>query len=280
MRRIAAVALVFCFAVCGRAYAAPGLPYYLALGDSLGRGIQPMPDGQLVDTNQGYVDGVYAFYRLRHPLLQLKKLACSGESTTTMVDGGGECSYPLGNQLAQAVEFLHTHRVLLVTITIGGDDVLGCIMRDGTIISGCPEQGLAAVGHNLPYILSELRAAAGPNVPIVAANYFDPFLAASLLLPGGQGQVLAQFSLAYTVWLNALIENLCNNAGDPVADVARAFKIVDFANVPGFNVPLNAFLELTWTWIGAPPPRGPDIHPNAAGYAVIATAFVKTIGPL
>ena len=78
---------------------------------------------------------------------------------------GGKCSYPLGNQLAQAVDFLHTHRVLLVTITIGGDDVLGCIMRDGSIINGCPEQGLAAIGHNLPYILSELRAAAGPNVP-------------------------------------------------------------------------------------------------------------------
>src|SRR6476469_9123966 len=174
MRRIAAVVLLLCFMACGRAYAAPGLPYYLALGDSLGRGTQPMPDGQLVDTNQGYVDSVYAFYPLRHPLLQLKKLACSGESTTTMVEGGGNCPYPLGNQLEQAVAFLHTHRVLLVTITIGGDDVLGCIRRDGSIINGCPEQGLAAIGHNLPYILSELRAAAGPNVPIVATNYFDP----------------------------------------------------------------------------------------------------------
>jgi lysophospholipase L1-like esterase len=277
MRRIAAVVLVLGVMGCGRAYAGPRLPYYLALGDSLGRGTQPMPDGTLVDTNQGYVNGVYSYYRLTHPLLQLAKLGCSGESTTTMI-AGGKCSYPLGNQLAQAVEFLHTHRVLLVTITIGGDDVLGCIMRDGTIISGCPEQGLVAVGQNLPYILSELRAAAGPNVPIVAANYFDPFLAATVLLPGAQGQALAELSLAYTVSLNALIETLSSNAGDRVADVARAFKITEFANVPGFNIPLNAFLSLTWTWIGAPPPRGPDVHPNAAGYAVIATAFVRAIG--
>jgi len=279
MRRIAAVVLLLCFMACGRAYAAPGLPYYLALGDSLGRGTQPLPNGTLVDTNQGYVNGVYSFYRLTHPLLQVAKLGCSGESTTTMVEGG-ECSYPLGNQLAQAVDFLHTHRVLLVTITIGGDDVLGCIMRDGSIINGCPEQGLAAIGHNLPYILSELRAAAGPHVPIVAANYFDPFLAASVLLPGAQGEALAQFSLASALSLNALIENLSSNAGDRVADVARAFRITDFANVPGFNVPLNVFLELTWTWIAAPPPRGPDVHPNAAGYAVIATAFVRAIGPI
>ena len=278
MRRIAAVVLVLCFMVCGRAYAAPGLPYYLALGDSLGRGTQPLPDGTLVDTNQGYVNGVYSFYRLTHPLLQLAKLGCSGETTTTMI-AGGKCSYPLGNQLAQAVDFLHSHRVLLVTITIGGDDVLGCIMRDGSIVNGCPEQGLVAVSHNLPYILSELRAAA-PNARIVATNYYDPFLAAPVLLPGVQGQALAQLSLAYTVSLNALIENLCSNAGDRVADVARAFKITDFANVPGFNIPLNAFLSLTWTWIGAPPPRGPDVHPNAAGYSVIATAFVRSIGPI
>ena len=58
MRRIAAVVLVLCFMVCGRAYAAPGLPYYLALGDSLGHGTQPLPNGTLVDTNQGYVNGV------------------------------------------------------------------------------------------------------------------------------------------------------------------------------------------------------------------------------
>ncbi len=88
MRRIAAVVLVLCFMVCGRAYAAPGLPYYLALGDSLGRGTQPLPNGTLVDTNQGYVNGVYSFYRLTHPLLQVAKLGCSGESTTTMIAGG------------------------------------------------------------------------------------------------------------------------------------------------------------------------------------------------
>lgn len=278
MRRIAAVVMMLWLAVCGRAYGAPGLPYYLALGDSLGRGIQPLPDGTLVDTNQGYVDGVYAFYRLRHPLLQVAKLACSGESTTTMI-AGGKCAYPLGNQLAQAVAFLHTHRVLLVTLTIGGDDVLGCITPGG-VVPNCVTPGLTAVGQNLPWILSELRAAAGPDVPIVAANYYDPILAAWVLLPAPQGQALAQLSLGYTVALNMLIESLCSNAGVPVADVARAYRITDFANVPGFNVPLNVFLELTWTWIGAPPPRGPDIHPNAAGYAAIAAAFVRATGRL
>jgi lysophospholipase L1-like esterase len=278
MRRIVALsAFVFC-AISGAAYAAAGQPYYLALGDSLARGVQPLPDGTLVNTNQGFVDGVYAYYRLRHPQLQLAKLGCSGESTTTMI-AGGKCSYPLGSQLAQAVDFLHSHRVALITITIGGDDVLGCISPAGIDPDPtCVERGLFAIGNNLPQIISALRAAAGPKVPIVGANYFDPILAAWVLLPGGQ--TLALDSLQVTLGLNALLESLYSNAGIPVADLARAFRITDFANVPGFNVPLNVFLELTWTWIGAPPPRGPDVHPNTAGYAVIAATFIRTIGPI
>lgn len=278
MRRIAAVVMVLLFGVCARASAAPGVPYYLVLGDSLGRGIQPLPDGTLVDTNQGYADNVYALYRLGHPLLQMAKLACSGESTSTMI-AGGKCNYALGSQLEQAKAFLRSHRVLLVTITIGGDDVLGCITPGG-VIPNCADPGLAKVAQNLPFILSELRAAAGPKVPIVATNYYDPILAAWTLLPAPQGQQLAQFSLAYTIALNTLIESLCSDGGVPVADVARTFRITDFANVPGFNVPLNVFLEITWTWIAAPPPRGPDIHPNAAGYSAIAATFVRTIGRL
>jgi lysophospholipase L1-like esterase len=223
---------------------------------------------------------VYAFYRLRHPLLQRKTLACSGESTTTMISGHGNCNYALGNQLEEAKEFLRHNRVLFVTLTIGGNDVLGCITPTGGVMPNCLDPGIQDVANNLPYILNELRSAAGKNVPIIAATYFDPILAASVLLPAPEGQDLAQFSLEYALWLNSIIESECSDAGVRVADVARAFHITDFANVPGFNVPLNAFLELTWTWVGAPPPRGPDIHPNASGYSVIATVFVKTIGPL
>ena len=63
---------------------------------------------------------------MKHPFLRLKKLGCSGETTTTMITGG-VCDYTAGNQLAQAMAFLQTHRVVLITITIGGDDILHCI---------------------------------------------------------------------------------------------------------------------------------------------------------
>ena len=275
MRRLVVMVLLV-LAVSRVAYGAPPVTHYLALGDSLAQGIQPQPNGDLVATNQGYVDGVYAFYRLHHPSLQLTKLGCSGENTTTMITGG-VCTYPLGNQLAQAVAFLRTHRVALVTITIGGDNLLHCISAAG-IDPACAAAGATAIGNDLPQIIFALRAAAGPKVPIVAANYYDPFLAAWTLLPGGQQ--LAIDSLQATLGLNALLENIYSGLGVPVADVARAFHITEFANVPVFNVPLNVFLSLTWTWMGAPPPRGPDIHPNAVGYAVIASTFIRTTGPL
>ena len=119
-----------------------------------------------------------------------------------------------------------------------------------------------------------------PTVPIVAANYYDPFLAAWVLLPPPEGPQLAVDSLQITQVLNTLLENIYTGFGVKVADVARAYRIADFSNVPGFNLPVNVLLSLAWTWIGAPPPRGPDIHPNVAGYAVITSAFVRAIGAL
>ncbi len=65
--------------------------------------------------------------------------------------------------------------------------------------------------------------------------------------------------------------------GVPVADVAHAFRIYNFLPVPGENVPANVFLTLGWTWMGAHAPIGPEIRPNAAGYAVIASALAAKI---
>src|SRR5438477_13188118 len=125
-RRSMTICAVLTLWVSGSAYAAATPVYYLALGDSLARGVQPTRTGVLVETNQVYVDDLYAYYRLRHPELRLAKLGCSGETTETMI-AGGVCSYPLGSQLAEAVQFLQTHQVALVTLTIGANNILRCI---------------------------------------------------------------------------------------------------------------------------------------------------------
>jgi len=192
-----------------------------------------------------------------------------------MIHGGGGCSYAGGSQLAAAVNFLETHRVAFVTLDIGANDVDHCISLAG-IDETCVTSGLTAVTTNLPGILAELRLAAGPATPIIAMNYYDPFLAAWTF--GTSGQQLAIASLQVTTAFNSILEGAYSAFSVPVADVASAYRIDDFTIVPVVNLPLNVLLELSWTWIGAPPPLGPDIHPNTVGYAVIAGAFVKKIG--
>src|SRR5262249_22035386 len=103
--------------------AASGPVYYLSLGDSLSRGLQPTAAGQNIPTGRGYADQLAARLRAAIPRLRLVKLGCSGETTWTMIDGG-ICSYPARSQLAQAVSFLRAHRghTALITIDIGGND--------------------------------------------------------------------------------------------------------------------------------------------------------------
>ena len=275
--RLIVATVMLLFGGAGLADAAPPTPYYLALGDSLALSVQPDPiTGVLSPGNKGYVDDLYALYRLRHPNLALKKLGCSGETTTTMLNGG-KCTYDLGTQLAEAADFINTHRVVLITLSIGGDNVLGCFnLQLFTVDEPCVFQGLATIGPELGQILEILRGAAGRRVPIVGMNYYDPFLAASTL--GPVGEALADFSLAITLDMNDTLGMVYSGFQVPVANVARAFRITDETVVPGYNLPLNVVLEFAWTWVGAPPPVGPDIHPNDTGYAVIAGAFLKANG--
>lgn len=40
---------------------------------------------------------------------------------------------------------------------------------------------------------------------------------------------------------------------------------------------MNVALICQWTWECAPPPVGPNEHANAAGYGVIAQAFLAVL---
>jgi len=275
--RIRLLSFLVFIMLCGAATvdAAAGPSYYLALGDSLAIGVQPLgPGGANVATSQGYADDLYTQLSKSTPGLVLSKLGCSGETTLSMIKGG-VCSYsPAVSQLEAAISFLETHQVALVTLDIGADDLDQCISTSG-INSACVESGLASVGSNLPWILARLRAAAGPHTPIVAMNYYDPFLAAWKL--PGNGKALALESLDVTTIFNGLLEAIYRSFAVPVADVAHAFRIYNFALVPGEDIPVNVFLALYLTWI-QPPIE--NVHPNPSGYADIAAAFASKIAAL
>jgi len=248
-------------------------PYYLALGDSLAIGIQPDALGKYVETNQGYVDDLYALLHAYVPTLQVEKLGCSGETTTSMISGqGSPCDYPAGSQLGQALLFLQTHRVDLITIDIGADDILRCFLLSKTQFDGCVTIALWTIQTQLAGILSALRAAA-PNALIVGMNYYDPFV--PLWLFGPAGQTLASASLTVMAAFNGALASIYQGLQVPMADVAATFRI---NGTPPRITAANTILALGWTWMSGQPPRGRDVHPNALGYLAIASAFARRIG--
>ena len=117
----------------------PAARYYVALGDSLSQGMQPNAAGLTVDTDDGYVDDIGAWAAHRIPTLQVIKLGCGGDTTTSLLTGKGNdaaakalhCDRQGGSQLAAAVSFLKSHHaageVPLITIDIGANDVDGCV---------------------------------------------------------------------------------------------------------------------------------------------------------
>jgi lysophospholipase L1-like esterase len=276
-----AAAVVLTAASAGAAPAAGGGPrYYLALGDSLSVGVQPDASGRNQLTDEGYADVLARLGGQLLPQLELVKLGCPGETTTSML-AGGVCGDAGSSQLARAVAFLTANRgaTVLVTLDIGANDIVGCLDRaSGQIDEACVLAAFSAVATNLPRILAELRAAAGPDVPVVGMNYYDPFL--SFWRQGPAGQALARRSAEILASYNQALGAAYQVAGMPVADVERAFATHDFDTIvpsPDGRVPLNVALICRWTWMCAPPPVGPNIHARASGYRVMAVAFVAAL---
>jgi lysophospholipase L1-like esterase len=282
LRRATVAALLFVFVAAGTASAAPGSSalhaksYYVSVGDSLAAGVQPIGDAaDLFRTTDGYAEQLAAIARTGAPKLALVKLGCPGETTTSMI-AGGICSYAHGSQLDEAVSFLRAHQaqVAFVTIDIGAND-FPCQTAE------CVPAGVAAIQTNLPAIMASLRAAAGPDVPIVGMTIYNPFLA--YWFGGPDGQAYARASASQLLGpINGLLRAIYEGSGDRVADIETAFSSNDFdtqVNLPGAGtVPLNVARICMWTWVCAPPPLGPDNHANATGYGVIARAYADALG--
>jgi lysophospholipase L1-like esterase len=255
--------------------------YYVALGDSLAAGYQPNgetgPDGMFL---HGYANQLYDALKANDPTLQLQNLACGGETTSSMISGeevhfaGSRsfCGYRSwhghlahGSQLDDAVAFLHAHSgfVSLITIDIGGNDVAQCVY---SLDQACLDNGLATINQNLPVILSTLREAA-PGVPIVGMNYYDPFLVFWFSDPTA-AKTTEQMVVEQ---VNPTLEQVYTDYSVPVAHVETAFSTTDWTLVNG--IPLNVERICEWTWMCSIF----DLHPNTAGYGVIAEAFEQVL---
>ncbi|HWE65825.1 MAG TPA: SGNH/GDSL hydrolase family protein [Acidimicrobiales bacterium] len=246
-------------------------PVYLDLGDSVG-----MWNGE-----RSYPNLVTAFFRKDLPRLQLVNLACSGETTQTMM-AHSLCA-PGGSQLRNAVSFLRTHRgaVALVTIDIGGNDVVNCVSAANP--TTCFTKNLVVMKGQLTYILDALRQAAGPSVPIVGMNVFDPLLGDWLGPRASRTE--ASTGVSAVSMLDSTMSADYRAVASPVADVATAFASTDmthFVSSRWGRVPVAVARACTLLDItchkGQSEGFGDD--PDGAGARVIARTFETTIGHL
>ena len=254
------------------ATAAPANMYYLALGDSV-----PVWNG-----NSSYPYLIASNYSSTNPGLQVVDMACSGETTGTMLANSLCAPAPQRSQQQEAVAFLQAHQgqVALITIDNGGNDLLPCV-NGLTVNLSCIQQAESTMVQNLDTILNGLRQAAGPTVPIVGMNYFDPFLGD--WLAGGSTQVEANLSVSIVTNLNTLLAGAYQKVGAPVADVESAFDTTDLTDMvssPWGEVPVAvdkacSLLDIACT---AGQTEGFGDDPNDAGAKVIAQAFEQTIG--
>lgn len=251
--------------------------YYLALGDSLAAGAQPNANGATVPTNKGYADDLYAIEKHKIKDLKLEKLGCLGETTATMLDGGKFCHYK-GAQLADAVKFIKTHRVALITLDIGANNVDSCAKYTGAQLISCVAAGLTAIKTDVPLIVKKLRKAASTRAKIAAMTYYDPFLE-YYLDPAPQNS-LAPVSVTLTRQLDGVLSSDFTAQQLKVADVATAFDtytpFTTTTSLAGHGrVPLAVAKICRLTWMCAAPPRGPNIHATVTGYQTIARVFER-----
>ena len=179
----------------------------MALGDSLAAGYQP-GGAELRDT--AYPALTATRLEAAGGDLTLENLGCSGETTTSLLKGG-KCDFAAGSQLEQAEKLLKgSSDVSLVTVDIGGNDLLRCVRGGAQIDTTCVTAGVGTVKKNLPTILKRLKAAAGPDVPVLVLGYYNPWLAAKALDQPIKGVDAA--AKAYT-GLSTAIESAAKRVG-------------------------------------------------------------------
>jgi lysophospholipase L1-like esterase len=255
-------------AITSSAQPAPGR-VDLVLGDSLAASFQPNGD-----SHDGYAEQVFQLEQAGIPDLRLVKLACPGERTNTIDRPRRLCPYAEGSQLAQAVAALESRDVAFVTLQIGSNDLFRCFrFRIVAFDQGCVDELLPRISARLTSIVETLQGAAGPDVPIVGATYYDPLLVA-WLLPGVDHDAVVAIADVWTRF-NDTLEQTYTSLGVPVADVEGAFSATDFDTIVHVrnvgDVPINVARACQWTY--ACSRAGFDPHPNTVGYAVMAQAW-------
>jgi lysophospholipase L1-like esterase len=254
--------------------------YYVSLGDSYSVGYQPVPGGATPG---------YATYVAAHTHLALVNFGCGGATTTSLLQtvgcpvvlphtAGGQ-TYPTTTQAAAALAFITAHRghIGLITVTIGGNDIVPCATKPN--VASCVITNTGGISSNVTALASQLRAAAGAGVPIIGSTYPDVVLGSYVWPahpPSATAVSLAKLSVpAFKSIINPTLAKSYAKSDGSFVDVTKATgaytsltRTVHTAKYGSIPVPVAAVCSLTWFCA-----RG-DIHPRNAGYTLIGELIV------
>ncbi len=257
--------------------------FYLDVGASASLGFQPtgVPDHNGARTNTGYANDLVFREALRGVTLTLVQVGCPGETVESMLSTtiADHCYQLPMTQLRRAEQILRADKgqTGLVTIDLGFNDVRVCLdhLPVNTV---CVAGALARVAADLPIIVRDLKASAGPHVRFVGLLYNDPYL--GYFLDGPAGPAAASYTLASMNQLNAIMTHVYQSEGVAVANVPVLFQTDVTTRVALDNVgviPENVAAACADTWFCYKTPFGPDDHPNDAGYSLIAQAIEDVV---
>jgi lysophospholipase L1-like esterase len=253
--------------------------YYVSLGDSYSVGYQP---------TKGATPG-YATYVARHTGFTLANFGCAGATTTSLLTTvgcpvvlphtAGGMTYSTTTQIAAATSFIAAHKghVGLITVSIGGNDIVPCAKASNPIT--CVGTAVTNIKTNVTSIASQLRAAAGPKVPIIGSTYPDVILGtyvyptnpasaaainlANLSVVAFKALVNPALSHSYATSLGAFVD--VTKATGGYSSLKRKVHTNQYGTIP---VPVASVCTLTWFCA-----KG-DIHPMNTGYTLIGKLIV------
>ena len=225
--------------------AAEGDSYYVALGDSLAANVG------VTQPRDGYVSRFHRWLEeSRSEELGLRNFGVPGETSGSLLNAG---------QLDEAVAFGADNFVRYVTLDIGANDLLGHLTSPdcgediaSTACADRIEATLVAYERNIEDIFDVIDAAF-PDATVIFLTAYNPF---------GFG---FEDRVEFESDSNSVLIDL-NRIGASAA-AARGYVVAD-----GFT-PMRGIATTTTHMVDTPP----DIHPNVAGFDLLAAALVEAV---
>jgi lysophospholipase L1-like esterase len=259
--------------------------YYVSLGDSYAAGYQPTgPHSGHTDTN-GFAYQIPALAAAKGYDLNLVNFGCGGATTTSIIHsvgcpllGPGATPYPTQTQAAAAFEFLRAHhgQIGLITVSIGGNDVVPCADEAQPI--QCVVKATKTINTNLATLLHGLRSAAGSGVPIVGTTYPDVILGLYLSKNHTEHSLAGLSVTAFKSLINPALQKQYEAVGGSFVDVTAATgaygSMTQMTDLPPYGeipTPVAQVCELTYFC------EYSDIHPKTLGYRIIANLVVAAL---